>query len=310
MGRYLDPKYDLPFKRIFGEHKHLCISLINNMLPLEENRKVESIEYETGELFPETKDLKNTVVDVRCIDNFNRQFIVEMQMNWTENFKNRVQYNAAKTYSRQYERGKGYTLLHPVYSINFVNDIFEKSPEMQDEYYHHFKTVNVRHVEKCLNGMEYIFIELPKFKPGNRAMRKLHELWLRFLTEINESTDEAPPELLSDEYIREAVHYTEIGAYNKNQLLAYDKIRMAIMSEYTLISDSKEEGIAVGRVEGRAEGRAEGHAEGLAEGLEKGVEKGVEKVAINALKKGISPEDISDLTGLSLSEINKLTIGL
>ena len=33
MPRYLDPKNDLTFKRVFGEHKHLCISLINSMLP-------------------------------------------------------------------------------------------------------------------------------------------------------------------------------------------------------------------------------------------------------------------------------------
>ena len=35
MAIYLDPKNDLTFKRVFGEHKHLCISLINSMLPLE-----------------------------------------------------------------------------------------------------------------------------------------------------------------------------------------------------------------------------------------------------------------------------------
>ena len=35
MTHYLDPKNDLTFKRVFGEHKHLCMSLINSMLPLE-----------------------------------------------------------------------------------------------------------------------------------------------------------------------------------------------------------------------------------------------------------------------------------
>jgi hypothetical protein len=35
MAHYLDPKNDLTFKRVFGEHKHLCMSLINSMLQLE-----------------------------------------------------------------------------------------------------------------------------------------------------------------------------------------------------------------------------------------------------------------------------------
>ncbi|MDR1155362.1 MAG: Rpn family recombination-promoting nuclease/putative transposase, partial [Bacteroidales bacterium] len=45
MARYLDPKADLTFKRIFGEHKHLCISLLNSLLPLEESGRIVSIEY-------------------------------------------------------------------------------------------------------------------------------------------------------------------------------------------------------------------------------------------------------------------------
>jgi len=35
MPRYLDPKNDLMFKKVFGEHKHLCISLLNSLLKFE-----------------------------------------------------------------------------------------------------------------------------------------------------------------------------------------------------------------------------------------------------------------------------------
>jgi predicted transposase/invertase (TIGR01784 family) len=172
----------------------------------EENREVVEIEYQTGELTPRIEELKHTVVDVRCTDSYNRQFIVEMQMSWTNSFKKRVLLNASKAYVRQFDAAQDYELLCPVYAINFVDDIFEKSPEMKDKYYHHYKIVNVRDTEKRIEGLEFIFIELPKFKPHTRATHKLHELWLRFLTEINEHTEEAPPELLSDENISEAVH--------------------------------------------------------------------------------------------------------
>ncbi|MCL2727170.1 MAG: Rpn family recombination-promoting nuclease/putative transposase, partial [Bacteroidales bacterium] len=67
MAQYLDPKNDLTFKRVFGEHKHLCMSLINSMLPLE--NPIETIEYQSNELIPELTDvLRNTIVDVRCTD--------------------------------------------------------------------------------------------------------------------------------------------------------------------------------------------------------------------------------------------------
>ncbi|MDR1886283.1 MAG: Rpn family recombination-promoting nuclease/putative transposase, partial [Prevotellaceae bacterium] len=83
MARYLDPKNDLTFKCIFGEHEHLCISLLNSMLPLEEHRQIVSLQYSPPEFIPEIPVLKDSIVDVRCTDNTGRQFIVEMQMFWT-----------------------------------------------------------------------------------------------------------------------------------------------------------------------------------------------------------------------------------
>jgi len=38
-------------------------------------------------------------VDVKCIDNEKNQFIVEMQMLWSEAFNNRMLFNAGKAYS-------------------------------------------------------------------------------------------------------------------------------------------------------------------------------------------------------------------
>ena len=38
MARFLDPKADLTFKRVFGEHPNLAISLLNSLLPLPEGQ--------------------------------------------------------------------------------------------------------------------------------------------------------------------------------------------------------------------------------------------------------------------------------
>ena len=43
MAKYLDPKADLTFKKVFGEHKELVISFLNALLPLEEGKRVEAI---------------------------------------------------------------------------------------------------------------------------------------------------------------------------------------------------------------------------------------------------------------------------
>ncbi|MDR2763613.1 MAG: Rpn family recombination-promoting nuclease/putative transposase, partial [Tannerella sp.] len=38
MARYLDPKNDLIFKRIFGTHPHLLTSFLNALMPLPPDR--------------------------------------------------------------------------------------------------------------------------------------------------------------------------------------------------------------------------------------------------------------------------------
>ena len=43
--RYLDPKADLTFKRVFGEHPDLVMSLLNALLPLAPGQEISDIEY-------------------------------------------------------------------------------------------------------------------------------------------------------------------------------------------------------------------------------------------------------------------------
>jgi len=293
MAHFLDPKNDLAFKCVFGEHKHLCMSLINSMLPLE--NPIVSIEYQTGELIPELTDiLRYTIVDVRCTDSEGRQFLVEMQLYWSESFKSRVLLNASKAYVMQSGKSEDFKLLQPVYALNFINESFEKSPEMKNEYLHHYKIVNIKDTEKQIKGLEFIFVELPKFKPQNRAEKKLHELWLRFLTEINENTTEVPQELLENELIREAVGYMEKAAYTKEQLAAYDKRKIGIMTERSVMSDALEKGEAIGLEKGEAIGRAAERTEVQ------------EKVVLNSRQAGLSVETIANITGLTHEQINEI----
>ena len=65
-GKYLDPKADLTFKLVFGEHKDLVMSLLNALLPLEPDGQIVSVEYWPSELVPENPGKKDSVVDVRC----------------------------------------------------------------------------------------------------------------------------------------------------------------------------------------------------------------------------------------------------
>ena len=93
--RYLDPRNDLTFKKVFGEHPDLLISFLNALMPFNgKSEHIKQIEYLPNELVPETPFRKDSIVDVRCIDSTGRQFIVEMQMYWDDDFLQRVTFNA------------------------------------------------------------------------------------------------------------------------------------------------------------------------------------------------------------------------
>ena len=220
MAKYLDPKADLTFKKVFGEHKELVISFLNALLPLDEGKKVEAIEYLPPELVPRTPESKYSIVDVRCEETGGRKFIVEMQMSWRASFKQRVLLNAAKAYVSQLPSGKEYHLLQPVYSLNIVNDTFE--PDME-EYYHYYHMVHDLHTDKVLEGLHLVFVELPKFKAKNLTEKKMQVLWLRFLTEIGADTRQAPQDLLDDPHVNKALGILEESAYSKAEMYAYDK---------------------------------------------------------------------------------------
>ena len=313
--RYLNPKADLTFKKVFGEHPDLVISFLNALLPFKDaSEEITWVEYLNPELVPQNPLRKDTIVDVRCRDRQGRQFLVEMQMMWTSAYKQRVLFNASKAYVSQLEKGFDYDLLQPVYSLNLVNDTFSASPD----YYHDYQIVEVAETREVIEGLRFIFIELPKFTPKNYGDKKMQVLWLRYLTEINEKTREVPQELLDNPEIGKAVTQLEESAFSEAQLLGYEKfwdiVSTAKMHISSSLREGHERGLREGREkglrEGREEGLREGREKGLREGREEGLREGREKERLENARKlkqlGIPLETISQATGLPVEQIAAL----
>jgi predicted transposase YdaD len=141
---------------------------------------------------------------------------------------------------------------------------------------------------------------------------------MRFLTEINETTEKVPQELLDNALIREAVEYAERAAYTKEELEAYDKLKIDILTVRSMFVDARTEGLREGLMEGLQEGMAKGMEKGVQEGMAKGMQEGMAKgmiegkternieIAKQAKMMKMPISDIAKLTGLSETEIDKL----
>lgn len=296
MPKYLDPKADIVFKKIFGDHPHLLKSLLNAVLPLEDDNPIVELEALPSEQVPEIPTFKRTIADVKCKDASGRIFIVEMQINWTDGFKQRLLFGASQAIVKQLTTGQDYQFLQPVYGLGLVADTYDHKSK---DWYHHYQLVkNSNNNDDVIKQLQLVFIELPKFPIKSQEEKQLRLLWLRFLREINEQTIDAPAELMEVPEITEALHLAELSAYSPGELNAYETYWDNVSREKTLMSGKFNEG------------KKEGLKEGLEQGIEQGIEQGKEKAAIeiakNSLKAGVSIPVISQITGLSIEEIERL----
>ena len=314
--KYLDPKADLTFKKVFGEHPELVKSLLNALLPFKsEEEEITSVTYLTPEMVPQTPTRKYSIVDVRCEDAQGRQFIVEMQMVWSAEFKQRVLFNASKAYVKQLNKGEDYSLLKPVYSLNLVNEVFE--PEL-DDYYHYYHLVHEEHTEKVIDGLHLVFVELPKFTPHTFTEKKMQVLWLRYLTEIDENTKEIPAELLANPEIAKAVSEIEESAYTEEELLGYDKFWDMVSVEKTLAgrlerltkaNDDVEEKLKATSSQLEATSSLLKEAEEQRKEAEEQLKRANEEKMQSAkklLQAGVSADIVASTLNLSMDEIEKI----
>ena len=275
MARYLDPKNDLVFKRVFGENPDLLINFLNALMPFEPGRHIVEIEYLPSELVPENPGKKDSIVDVRCRDNFQRQFIIEMQIFWTKAFYNRVVFNAGKAYVLQLDKKVDYDLLHPVYTLAILDDIFDHKT---DNFYHHYQIVNKENTDEIIPGLEFVLIELKKFHPETITERKLAILWLRFLKEVGEKMRKLPPEMYENEFIRKAAELCEEAAFTDAEMYAYDRYWDSVRIQTTLLNAA----------------------------LREGATKKEKTIVINSHKAGLPVETIAAITGLNAEQIAEI----
>jgi predicted transposase/invertase (TIGR01784 family) len=198
-----------------------------------------------------------------------------MQIAWTSHFMQRMLFGASRAYVNQLGKGEEYDYLKPLYGLGLLAENFDHE---SNHFYHHYKIVNVDKPHRELKGLQFVFIELQKFKPNSHAERKLQALWLRFMSEINENTTKIDPALLAVPEINEAVKLSEQAAYTQAELAAYDAYWDSVSTDKTLYAGRFQEGKD---------------------------EKTIE-IARNLLTQKVEIETIAIATGLSEAEIKQL----
>ncbi|MCM1001373.1 MAG: Rpn family recombination-promoting nuclease/putative transposase [Wolbachia endosymbiont of Melophagus ovinus] len=282
LSKFLDPKYDLSFKRVFGteKNKNILVHFLNDILGFTGVNTIQDVEFLSTIMNPEIASDKQSIVDVLCKDLCGNRYIAEMQLARDKGFEKRAQYYAAKAYSSQADVGDQYHDLKGVIFIAiadfilFPNKLAYKSDHV---------TFDKMTFEHDLRDFSFTFIELPKFKKREDQLENIVEKWCYFFKHAGETSEEDLKKIIGSDLIIGRA-YDELNQYNwsKEERLAYDQAKKRTDDYLSSLEEKLHEGIQIGHQKGKIE------------------------VAKNLLKAGISTDIISQTTGLSFDEIKQL----
>ena len=287
MEPYVKPTSDIFIKYLLGSkaNKDLLLSFINSVLEDSKFQKIIRVEIKNPFNLKSFVYDKESILDVKAIDENNRQYDVEIQTTGNEHFKNRSLYYWAKLYCSQLEGGDKYIDLKPTICINILDF----------KLFNEIESLHTCYLLREQNLPEYVltdhiiihFLEVPKLQDGN--IKTKLEKWLFYL-KYEGKEKEKMKILLKDTDINKAhdvyKHFSE-----DESLREIYEARMKRKLDYNT-------DIAVAKQEGRKEGKQEGKQEGIKEAKFENAKK--------MLLKKYPAKDISDITGLPIEEIKRL----
>lgn len=283
--RYISLLTDFGFKRIFGSklNKSLLISFLNSLFDGEQViRDVKFLNSEhVGDVFADRK----AIFDVYCENEHGEKFIVEMQNAYQTFFKDRSLYYATFPIREQAPKGTDWNFkLEHVYVVALLNYNMS-DPAFSDTTINHDVGLLDKSTHKVFNDkLTFKYVEISKFDKSEDQLETDFDKWLYVLRNL--SRLDRQPKHLQDEVFNRLFEEAEMAKFTKTELREYEDSLKAYRDIKNSLNTAEEKG--------RAEGRAEGFVQGQAEIIKK------------MISKGMSINDIANMTGLTPNEITSI----
>ncbi|MDR3623816.1 MAG: Rpn family recombination-promoting nuclease/putative transposase [Chlamydiales bacterium] len=282
LSKFLDPKNDFAFKKIFGteKNKDILIHFLNDTLTFKEGFPIQEVTFLKTIQDPEIISNKTSIVDILCKDERGHTYIVEMQVAKEKGFEKRAQYYASKAYISQTKAGGEYHNLQEVIFLAIADFIMFPNKE-------YFKSDHVildkKSYENDLKDFSFTFVELPKFHKTIDDLSTMLDKWVYFFKHAEDTSEKEVSRLGAHDPIMERA-YEELNRFSWSdiELLTYDQ-KDKYARTYKASMDQKFD---------------EGEAVGLA--------KGIATVAKAMKSQGMTWQSIHAVTGLSQIAIETL----
>ena len=318
LAPFVDLRSDAGFKAVLADRKNkdILIGVLNLILPSEARVK-DILKYSDREQRRDVIYGKKTVLDLVCVDQDGRTFIVEMQSSPEDRFFERCVYYASGLYHLELSEGDEYESLRPVYVVSFLNYRLGHRDDSlwdTDRFISYWRFIEKRTGEVADQTISIIFVEMALFtKSPEECVTESDRLFYIFR---NGGGFERIPEWIEESggVPRRLAEACEVAAFSKEKKQQYESEDMnerdiRAQRAYAVREGRKEgfeKGHAEGLAEGLAEGRTKGLAEGMAEGMAEGKVEGKVEVAKAMLQGGVPVEQICRFTGLTEDRVKTL----
>jgi len=249
LGTFVNPFTDFGFKKIFGseESKPLLISFLNDLLPLK--NKIISLEFKNIEKLGLLEEDRRAIFDIYCRDEKNQEFIVELQRAKQEHFQDRAAYYASFLIQDQAKKGKWDFDTLPIYFIGILD--FSLASFSDDNYLHFGQITDIHSQKVMFEKLNFIYIEMAKFKKSESELSGHLEWWLYFLRELV-TFDEVPTEFQGD-IIENAFELAKLANMSYEDRHAYELSLKYYRDFINVIDTAKKEAKEEGKEEGKRE---------------------------------------------------------
>jgi len=281
--KFADPKNDLAFKKIFGDKNktEVLISFLNSILDFTGRKVIKSVTIANPYQIAKLEGLKDTIVDVKALNQDDEEFIVEMQVETDILFAKRSLYYSSKSYVEQIEVAEKYPQLKKVYFIGILDFAIFDTPD----YLSRHMILDVKTLKQEMKDFEFNFVELKKFKLDLSQCDTIAKKWIYFIQNASKF-DMIPQEYENISEFITAFETVQRYKWKKEELDEYEKISMKKGVIKNGIKHAKEEG--------------------LKEGLEQGANEKALEIAKNSLDQGLDNSTVALITSLSLETIENL----
>ena len=296
-NKLLKPKNDIVFQSLFNQkNEKITKAFVEDLL---EEKVDKIIINETKELYREKPEDKLGILDLEVDINEEKKIDVEIQLIEKANFAERLLFYYAKLYGNEIKRGKAYESYKKVVIIAIIDFELEITKEIE-KMETKWRIREDENTEIILtDALEIHIIELSKTKreyETNKENRKVQ--WMMFLD--NPNTEEVGKIMEENKEIKEAV--VEVHKMSKDEKLRKlaELREKAIMDEKEIYSTGYNKGEKIGYSQGKLEGEKTGYS--------KGQKKEKIEIAKILKEKGMSKEEISEITKLKVEEIDSIKI--